>query len=416
MAPKPDAFLSYTRFDNDFSGGAISKFRDQLAAHVRALTGKPFHIFQDVDGIGLGEHWPKKLDDMLNQTRFFMPVMTPSFFESKPCRSELESFLAAEAKAGRTDLILPIYWTECELLDEGTLRSEDPLAVILHERQHHDWRPLVFEAFTNTEVQKSLRVLARNIRTAKRRVIRVVAENRQVAAGGGSRARIQLVEAEATPVTSNLLLPPGTIFRDVDAPWCPEMVVVPPGTYVMGSPEDEVERQGDEGPQRRVMIEKPFALGRYPVTRGEFAAFVEATGHEGNGAYLLRDDIWKLDEKVDWRSPGFKQTDRHPVVCVSHQEALAYLAWLSDKTGERYALPSEAAWEYACRAETTTPFWTGGTISSDQANYDGNMSYGGGKRGVWRKKTTRSRQFCRQPFRASRYAWQRLGMVRGSMA
>ena len=300
---------------------------------------------------GLGEHWPKKLDDMLNQTRFFMPILTPSFFESKPCRKELQSFLDAEAKAGREDLILPIYWTECELLDEETLRSEDALAVILHERQRHDWRHLAFETFTSKDVQRSLQDLARKIRTAKRRVIRVVADNQQVAAGGGSRAQVQVVE-EAAPqaqVSDPLLLPPGTIFRDVEEPWCPEMVVIPPGVFNMGSPQDEAERIGWEGPQHRVEIEKPFVLGRYPVTRGEFAAFVKATGHVGKGAYVWTGKDWKFDKHADWQSPGFAQTDRHPTVCVSHEDALAYLAWLSQETGRRYVLPSEAMWEYACR-------------------------------------------------------------------
>ncbi len=395
---KPDAFLSYTRFDNDFAGGAISTFRDQLAAHVRALTAKPFHIFQDVDGIGLGEHWPTKLDDMLNQTRFFIPILTPSFFESKPCRSELESFLEAERAVGRADLILPIYWTECELLDEETLRSEDPLAVILHERQHHDWRPLVFEAFANAEVQKSLQALARKIKTAKRRAIHVVAENQQVAAGGGSRAQMQLVEPEPAPVASNLLLPPGTIFRDIDEPWCPEMVVIPPGVFNMGSPKDEAERDDDEGPQHRVEIEKPLALGRFPVTRGEFAAFVKATGHEGRGARIWTGEEWEIDEHADWQSSDLAQNDRHPVVCVSHQDALAYLKWLSDQTGERYELPSEAVWEYACRAGSTTPFWTGATISADQANYDGNFPYGKGNKGLFREATTQVGHFDANPF------------------
>jgi len=381
MAPtpdqKPDAFLSYTRFDNEFSGGAISKFRDQLAAHVRALTGKPFQIFQDVDGIGLGEHWPKKLDDMLNQTRFFMPILTSSFFESEPCRSELEAFLEAEAKVGRTDLILPIYWTECELLDEETLRSEDPLAVILHERQHHDWRPLVFEAFESAKIQRSLQALARRIRTAKRRVIRVVAE---------------------AQVSDPLLLTPGTVFRDVDEPWCPEMVVIPPGVFNMGSPKDEAEREDSEGPKHRVEMEQPFALGRYPVTRSEFAAFVRDTGHEDRGAYVWTGKDWNFDTDADWQSPGFAQTDRHPAVCASHEDAMAYLAWLSDKTSQRYVLPSEAIWEYACRAGTISPFWTGETISTDQANYNGQLAYGEGKKGLFRQMTTEVDHLDANPF------------------
>lgn len=392
MVPKPDAFLSYTRGDDEYSGGQITMFRKHLERAVRAVTGQPFVIFQDAEGIGLGEHWPEMLATMLDRTRFFIPMVTPSFFESEPCRDELQRFLEAERRAGRNDLILPIYCIEAYILEEETLRSEDPLAALLHDRQRHDWRDLLFEPFDTKAVQVSLQNLARKVSVAKRRTIQAAVH---------SRAQRPVVERASVPEPSppdSFFRSPGTIFRDVEAPWCPEMVVIPSGSFVMGSPAAEPGRQVNEDPEHLVTIEKPFALGRYPVTRGEFAAFAKETGHEGRGAYLLKDDIWKLEEKADWLSPGFKQTDRHPVVCVSHEDALTYLAWLSDKTSERYDLPSEAAWEYACRAGTIMPFWTGGTIGSDQANYDGNMPYGGGRKGVWRKKTTGVDHFPANPF------------------
>ena len=93
------------------------------------------------------------------------------------------------------------------------------------------------------------------------------------------------------------------------------------------------------------------------------------------------------DSSRNWRSPGFAQTDRDPVVWVSWEDAKAYCAWLAERTGEPYRLPSEAEWEYACRAGTTTPFWTGPTISTAQANYDGNHVYGSGAKGVYRQRT-----------------------------
>lgn len=83
MARPPDAFLSYTRFDEQHGDGAISQFRDRLASAVRAVAGEPFEIFQDVDGIGLGKHWPTTLERMLDQARFFIPILTPSYFTSK---------------------------------------------------------------------------------------------------------------------------------------------------------------------------------------------------------------------------------------------------------------------------------------------------------------------------------------------
>jgi hypothetical protein len=124
----PDAFVSYTRFDDQHEGGAISEFRQRLADAVRAVTGEPFAIFRDVDGIGLGEQWGEKLSDILDEARFFIPIMTPSYFNSKACREELERFLRAEAGCGRKDLILPVYYITSPVLEDIDRRTADPLA------------------------------------------------------------------------------------------------------------------------------------------------------------------------------------------------------------------------------------------------------------------------------------------------
>lgn len=130
----PDAFLSYTRFDDRNDGGAISELRKRLADAVHAVSGEPFTIFQDVDGIGLGEHWPGKLAQLLNDVRFFIPILTPSYFASKACRDELQKFLKAEAERGRNDLVLPIYYIECDVLEDADARAADPVAQVIHER------------------------------------------------------------------------------------------------------------------------------------------------------------------------------------------------------------------------------------------------------------------------------------------
>ena len=102
MAAAPQAFLSYTRFDDEASYGAITRLREELERQVRAVTGdRGFEIFQDIDGIKFGENWPEKLDEALASVRFLIPVMTPSFFKSAPCRDELTKFLAHEQAAGR---------------------------------------------------------------------------------------------------------------------------------------------------------------------------------------------------------------------------------------------------------------------------------------------------------------------------
>ena len=123
----------------------------------------------------------------------------------------------------------------------------------------------------------------------------------------------------------------------------------------MGSSESEPGRDKDKGPQRTVTIPRPFAVGRYEVTRGQFAAFAGATGYQPSGANC---EYWNGNEgrfmnddaSKSWRNPGFAQNDGHPVVCVSWNDAKAYAAWLSNSTGRTYRLLSEAEWEYAARA------------------------------------------------------------------
>lgn len=185
--------------------------------------------------------------------------------------------------------------------------------------------------------------------------------------------------------------PAGHRFRDTlragdDGP---EMAVIPAGRFMMGSPDDEPGRYSDEGPQHEVAIAAPFALGRFAITRGEFSRFVAASGHDMSGGMRRwTGGEWKNDASRSWRDPGFEQDDRHPVVGVSWEDALAFCAWLSAEASETYRLPSEAEWECACRAGTTTPFWWGKTISPAQANYDGTILYdGGGEKGVWRQRT-----------------------------
>ena len=157
---------------------------------------------------------------------------------------------------------------------------------------------------------------------------------------------------------------PGDEFRDCED--CPLMVVVPAGSFTMGSTEAErtwaLGQQGvqqewvdREMPQHPVEIERPLAVGKYEVTVGQFEAFVQATDHEmSDGCLVITVNEVKENVPNAWRSPGFEQSANHPVVCVSWGDAKSYIEWLSEKTGHRYRLLSEAEWEYAARGETTT--------------------------------------------------------------
>lgn len=160
----------------------------------------------------------------------------------------------------------------------------------------------------------------------------------------------------------------GQSFRDCAE--CPEMVVIPGGSFQMGSPASEQGRQPNEGPQRTVRLGSPLAVGRHPVTVGEYRTFVAATGRSDGQSCLVWTSAgkWEQQSGRTWRSTGFSQSDRHPVVCVSWEDTQAYVRWLSSRSGQRYRLLTEAEWEYAARAGTRTAGWWG-EAESDQCRY-----------------------------------------------
>lgn len=159
--------------------------------------------------------------------------------------------------------------------------------------------------------------------------------------------------------------------RFKECPECPEMIVLPAGAFKMGAPQSEAVRD-NEGPQHRVTIERPFAIGIAAVTRGEYGMFVrEAQTRVGDGCYVWAggSDAEK-EADASWHNPGANQTDRDPVVCVNWEDAAAYVAWINGKVTLRaredapYRLPTEAEWEYAAHAGTTTRHWWGGSADS----------------------------------------------------
>jgi formylglycine-generating enzyme required for sulfatase activity len=148
------------------------------------------------------------------------------------------------------------------------------------------------------------------------------------------------------------------------------MVVLPAGSFEMGSPASDPARTADEQPRHRVSFVRPFAVAKYAVTRGEFARFVAESGYRvAPGCLIRRSGGWRDERRASWRRPGFAQTDQDPVVCMSWNDGEAYADWLSRKTGHAYALLTEAQWEYAARAGTTTPYYWGAQASRAYANY-----------------------------------------------
>ena len=204
--------------------------------------------------------------------------------------------------------------------------------------------------------------------------------------------------AALMPTARSPVADPSGILRDrfIDGTGTgPDLVLIPTGRFQMGSPEHEqavaikagaqkkwLER---ELPQHWVGIEHPFAMGRFPVTVGQWRQFVRETG-------------WESQSDTDWRAPGFAQTDEYPVIGISWMDVQLYLHWLSEKTGQVYRLPSEAEWEYACRAGTKTAFSFGDSITTEQANYDGHYTYNGSPRGAYLQGTNKVSAFQPNPW------------------
>ncbi|MBD2138627.1 formylglycine-generating enzyme family protein [Anabaena sp. FACHB-1237] len=148
------------------------------------------------------------------------------------------------------------------------------------------------------------------------------------------------------------------------------MVSIPGGTFMMGSPKEQ-DSYDSERPQHSVTV-PPFLMGKYPITQAQWRFVAQ---------------LPQINRQLELDPSAFKG-DNRPVEQVSWYDAVEFCLRLSQYTDRPYSLPSEAQWEYACRAGTTTPFHFGETITTDLANYDGNYTYGNGVKGVYREKTT----------------------------
>ncbi len=177
---------------------------------------------------------------------------------------------------------------------------------------------------------------------------------------------------------------PGSTFKDCAT--CPEMVVIPPGSFIMGSTAEETTTEGtpdrdavNEKPQHKVNIAYRFAVMKFEVTRKDFATFVAATKRtmaEGCKIWDTEANAWGImDADANWKNPGFAQADNHPVVCVQWADALAFAEWMSEKTGQHYRLLSDAEFEWILRglpsgqATQTVRWWGDGRAQAcDYAN------------------------------------------------
>jgi formylglycine-generating enzyme required for sulfatase activity len=225
-----------------------------------------------------------------------------------------------------------------------------------------------------------------------------------------------------TPVTAFVLIALAAAGTFVwhsysNPPLTDNMVLIESGTFTMGSPDAEPGREAIEGPQHQVTLPS-FYMGKNEVTVGEFREFVDTMQYNlrRSGGNIVVGDNWVEKDDASWDNPYLTQTDQDPVVLISWYDAVNYCNWRSiqeklipayfitdngitwNKKANGYRLPTEAEWEYACRAGAETPFSAGNNITAKQANYDGNSPYNGNARGEYRKTTTPVGSFDPNPW------------------
>ncbi|MEM7044487.1 MAG: SUMF1/EgtB/PvdO family nonheme iron enzyme [Pseudomonadota bacterium] len=390
---KPHAFLSYTRSDDDYLEGGITWLHKALEKAVHARTGKPFQIFQDVEDIQVSDRWGEKLNQALAQAQLFIPVLTPSFFQSYFCLRETRAFLNYEKRTGRDCLILPVYLLAADELEQPERCEADELVSELCMRQRADWRTLAINLKhqeTRYLAAEDVDALATSIRNAlaKFEWIETIEEpdpttpphltpgsdpnptviERITKMFGSQKTKTALIASSIAAIASGIVYATdiidenetGDVFRDC-SDICPELVVIPPGEFAMGSPGNEIDRTDHEGPQHGVTISESFALCRTEVTFAQWNA-------------CAADDERACSHKPAGEG---KAQGNLPVVNVSWSDAQQYLRWLSRETGENYRLPSEAEWEYSARAGTDTVYPFGDSPpTAAQARFEKNMGEG----------------------------------------
>jgi|HubBroStandDraft_1064217.scaffolds.fasta_scaffold00732_5 formylglycine-generating enzyme required for sulfatase activity len=404
---EPIGFWSYSTADDKNSRGKLSQLRALVRAEIELRLGRKrkVEIFQDVAALETGDEWAAKIEAALAKSSFLIPIVTPDFFQSEWCCREVSLFRETERALGRGDLIFPIHYLDVGHVDcSNPDDCHDPEVVeFLRTRQWAEFHPLRHRSFDTEEVGLFIEKLAKAISTALRApgpaplppappatpIAETRTSTRATTPSPASPPRTPRARAKPLPFAQGG--PPPAFARDSGrdevGPWLDfavpdsqggevtqRMRWIPPGRFLMGSPASEPERYDDEGPQHWVTIGRGFWLFDTACTQALWQAVMSVNPSRFQGAD-------RPVENVSWNDCG---------------EFLRRIAPLVP--GLDLCLPSEAQWEYACRAGTTTPFSFGATITPDQANYDGNHPYAGGKKGLYRGQTVPVRSLPPNPF------------------
>ncbi|TVP64628.1 MAG: TIR domain-containing protein [Leptolyngbya sp. LCM1.Bin17] len=346
-AAMPKIFLSYRRSDSEDIAGRIY---DRLVADF----GKG-SLFFDVDTIPFGIDFREFLQGEVQQCQVLIAIIGPTWLSTTDddghrridntadwVRIEIESALARDIP------VIPL------LVRGARLPKATELPASLQALAYRN----AATARAGRDFHRDMDVLIRGIETLIERFITPT-------------FKFEVVTVNAQGRVVNTTAKTAEYFReDLGNSVTLDLVRIPAGQFLMGSPDSEK----GEGPQHRVSVPE-FWLGKYPVTQDQYQAIMgkNPSRFSENGA-------------------------NRPVEQVSWHDAVAFCQKLSQQTGRPYRLPSEAEWEYACRAGTTTPFHVGPTITTDLANYNGNFTYGAGPTGVYREQTTEVGSFPANAF------------------
>jgi formylglycine-generating enzyme required for sulfatase activity len=399
-------FISYRRDD---AADAAARVAERLAARFGRGS-----VLMDVNILRPGQRFDRRLEEALAVCDVLIAVIGARWMELLKARERLKAetdepdYVLEEIGAAlrRGIVVIPVRVGRDGQMPTLPRRSELPEDIrdlVLHEKHdvaHERFdRDLAELADAIVEVRRAPQPLRGPMRwhwsaagigiigsaamlalylwpapTATR--VAVAPSHRSVVLPAGRAPAPLTVEEEHALGRDNIHK--GMRFRECAV--CPEMVVVPSGSFTMGSPPEEEGRSESEGPQVRVTFARPFAVGRFEVTFAEWDACVTERGCSHRPS-----DDWGRG--------------RQPVMRISWDDITRqYLPWLSRRTGKTYRLLTEAEWEYVARAGTTTPFWWGASITTSQANYYGEATYGGGPTGEYRGKTVPVNSFAPNPW------------------
>jgi formylglycine-generating enzyme required for sulfatase activity len=325
----PKIAISYRRADTEVMAGRI---RDRLADRYGDEA-----IFMDIDNIPFGKDFRVHISEAIVQSDILLVIVGRGWLGTRGGNRRIDD---------ETDFV--------RLEVETALSNAIPIIPILVGSARMPQPAQLPESLKNFAFLNAAPVdTGRDFRQHMERLIRGIDQipDRRATSPAISGSRNEVASAAAPASASrgaDADRPDLAVFRD--APSAPELGMIPVGEFMMGSPEGEEGRFEAEGPQHRVTIGQRFAIGRYPVTFDEYDRFCEA----------------KRGKKP--ADEGWGRA-RRPVINVSWDDAQAYISWLSQETGRIYRLASEAEWEYACRAGTTTRYSFGDAITSEDANH-----------------------------------------------